>query len=243
MSPGRCRIARLKSSRRLGEALQLKQRMAALMIRLGVFGVLADALGVEGDQFLGRQAVRLDVTVQRVELDLDPRQWGCRWFGRVVPGQGRGVPVEAPRSKMSADRPQVPDMHSRPVMGDYHQPRAIGAEGGSSFHQCTRVWGLEPSDRAARLGLDEAKDLVRLLNQQMAAVGGEGEPVAPHRSASFQVPAAQSRHGDGLVINHFPSGLKATLTSPSTFRSATRRPSAIRQTWAPFLPWLPVASH
>ena len=71
-------------------------------------------------------------------------------------------------------------MHSRPVMGDYHQPRAIGAEGGSSFHQCTRVWGLEPSDRAARLGLDEAKDLVRLLNQQMAPVGGEGVPFAPH---------------------------------------------------------------
>ena len=35
------------------------------------------------------------------------------------------------------------------------------------------------------------------------------------------MPTAQSRHGDGPVISHFPSGLKATRMSPSTGSSAT----------------------
>ena len=154
---------------------------------------------------------------------------------RVRPGRRRNRPV---RPNLDPSRPDASGWPAGPrrarpgLVGGHHQARPVGAE--CSILHTAQVRALEPSDRAACLGLDQAKDLVRVLRPERPS-GEKPRPSPPIRRASFQVPTAQRRHGDGVVINHFPSGLKATTTIPSTFRSATRAPSGRCQTWAPLM--------
>ena len=129
--------------------------------------------------------------------------------GRVDRGIGGSLPVQAHAGQFAADRPQVPDVHGRAFGGGHDQARSVGAE--DRPYHAVRVGTLEPGDRAARLGLDQAEDLVRILDGQQAAVGGEAE-TRRRRSgaprARWRAPRAGRETSASSAI--LPSGLKAT---------------------------------
>ena len=163
-----------------------------------------------------------------------------------MPGQPpdtvRRVPVEVHARQVLSDRPQVPDVDRGAVIGDDNQLRPVGAECGASSSKDTGQ-DFRAGRLAACLGFDQEKGLVRLLDQQKPSIGCEAKPLAADLPRFF--PGADGPELARRRAGHqpFPVGAKGDPDESLDIESLTRAPSLICQTWAPLMPWLPVANH